>query len=237
MKSVRHVFKSPVLLGLILALFLVACGSSAPGPSSEVKGSASEQSSTAQPAVGTAAATVVGQSANGSGSSSSGGQKEAAPEVSPTDTAPSSTGETTPGKAAKSNAASGSPLVDPAATVVTPKTAQASALETTPVPTPDDGYTGPVGGNVGDRAAEIEGIKAWLNSEPLTLAGLRGKVVLVDFWTYTCINCIRTYPFLKLWNSRYADDGLVIIGVHSPEFEFEKDQDNVIRATQDDGII
>jgi thiol-disulfide isomerase/thioredoxin len=120
---------------------------------------------------------------------------------------------------------------------VTPETAQAAALETTPVPTPDDGYTGPVGGNVGDRAAEIEGIKAWLNSEPLTLAGLRGKVVLVDFWTYTCINCIRTYPFLKLWNSRYADDGLVIIGVHSPEFEFEKDQDNVIRATQDDGII
>ncbi|PKB63558.1 MAG: hypothetical protein BZY80_06675 [SAR202 cluster bacterium Io17-Chloro-G2] len=90
---------------------------------------------------------------------------------------------------------------------------------------------------MGDRAAEIKGIKAWLNSEPLTLAGLRGKVVLVDFWTYTCINCIRTYPFLKLWHSRYADDGLVIIGVHSPEFEFEKDQANVTRATQDDRIV
>ena len=97
--------------------------------------------------------------------------------------------------------------------------------------------TGPVGGKVGDRAAEIEGIKAWLNSDPLTIAGLRGKVVLVDFWTYTCINCIRTYPFLKLWNARYSDDGLVIIGVHSPEFHFEKDLANVTQATIDDGIL
>lgn len=125
---------------------------------------------------------------------------------------------------------------------VTPDSAQTdqsnlTAANPTPAPPPADDYIGPVGGNIGDRAAEIEGIKAWLNSEPLTLAGLRGKVVLVDFWTYTCINCIRTYPFLKLWHSRYADDGLVIIGVHSPEFDFEKDRDNVVRATRDDGII
>ena len=59
----------------------------------------------------------------------------------------------------------------------------------------------------------------------------------MDFWTYTCINCIRTLPFLKLWNSRYADDGLVIIGVHSPEFEFEKDFDNVTKATIDKGVV
>lgn len=98
-------------------------------------------------------------------------------------------------------------------------------------------YAGPVGGEVGDHAAEIAGIKAWLNSDPLTIAGLRGKVVLVDFWTYTCINCIRTYPFLKLWNSRYTDDGLVIVGIHTPEFDFEKDLDNVTQATIDDGII
>ena len=89
-----------------------------------------------------------------------------------------------------------------------------------------------VGGEVGDLAPEFGGIEAWSNGGPLTLEGLRGKVVLIDFWTYTCINCIRTYPFLKQWNSRYAGDGLVIVGVHSPEFEFEKDYDNVVEATQ-----
>ena len=61
-------------------------------------------------------------------------------------------------------------------------------------------------------------------------------MVLVDFWTYTCINCINTYPFLKLWHSRYEDDGLVILGVHSPEFDFEKNLDNVVQATEDNSI-
>ena len=89
----------------------------------------------------------------------------------------------------------------------------------------------------GPLAAEPVGINAWLNSDPLTLEQLRGKVVLVDFWTYTCINCIRTFPYLKLWNSRYADDGLVILGVHTPEFEFEKDYENVQQATKDNGIV
>ena len=89
----------------------------------------------------------------------------------------------------------------------------------------------------GPLAAEPVGINAWLNSDPLTLEQLRGKVVLVDFWTYTCINCIRTFPYLKLWNSRYADDGLVILGVHTPEFEFEKDYENVRQATMDNGIV
>jgi thiol-disulfide isomerase/thioredoxin len=89
----------------------------------------------------------------------------------------------------------------------------------------------------GPRAAEVEGIAAWINSDPLTIEELEGKVVLVDFWTYTCINCIRTFPYLKLWHSRYADDGLVILGVHTPEFEFEKDYDNVVQATLDNGII
>ncbi|MBC8280796.1 MAG: redoxin domain-containing protein [Chloroflexi bacterium] len=85
-------------------------------------------------------------------------------------------------------------------------------------------------------APEFKGIKAWINSEPLTLEELRGKVVLVDFWTYSCVNCIRTFPYLKQWNAKYADDGLVIVGVHSPEFEFEKDYSNVLKATQDNGI-
>lgn len=86
-------------------------------------------------------------------------------------------------------------------------------------------------------AAELAGISAWINSDPLTLQQLRGKVVLIDFWTYTCINCIRTFPYLKLWHSRYADDGLVILGIHTPEFEFEKDYDNVRQATVDNGIV
>ena len=65
---------------------------------------------------------------------------------------------------------------------------------------------------------------------------LRGQVVLVDFWTYICVNCIRTFPYLKSWHERYEDDGLVFVGVHAPEFEFEKDYDNVLEATQANGI-
>lgn len=73
----------------------------------------------------------------------------------------------------------------------------------------------------------------WFNSDPLTLEKLRGKVVLIDFWTYTCINCIRTLPTLKIWDEKYRDKGLVIIGVHSPEFEFEKNAENVAKAIKD----
>lgn len=86
-------------------------------------------------------------------------------------------------------------------------------------------------------APEIIGIQSWLNSEPLTLAGLRGKVVLVDFWTYTCINCLRTIPHLNGWYQRYRDDGLVVIGVHSPEFAFERDPERVERETRRLGIV
>src|ERR687887_887664 len=74
------------------------------------------------------------------------------------------------------------------------------------------------------------------NNNPLTLSSLKGKVVLVDFWTYSCINCIRTIPHLNDWNQKYADKGLVIVGVHSPEFEFEKNYDNVKAAVQKFGI-
>ncbi len=88
----------------------------------------------------------------------------------------------------------------------------------------------------GPLAADPVGISTWINSDPLTLEQLRGKVVLVDFWTYTCVNCIRTFPYLRLWHSRYADDGLVILGIHTPEFEFEKDYTNVLQATQENGI-
>lgn len=80
------------------------------------------------------------------------------------------------------------------------------------------------------QAPDFVGISKWLNSDPLTMAGLRGKVVLVDFWTYTCINCIRTLPFVTGWYEKYKDDGLVVVGVHTPEFEFEKKTENVASA-------
>ena len=82
-------------------------------------------------------------------------------------------------------------------------------------------------------APEFVGLEGWINSEPVSLDDLRGKVVLVDFWTYTCINCIRTLPYLKEWHEKYADLGLVILGVHAPEFEFEKLRDNVVMAVEE----
>src|SRR5437762_2695060 len=81
--------------------------------------------------------------------------------------------------------------------------------------------------------ASFDGATGWLNSPPLTPADLRGKVVLVDFWTYTCINWLRQLPYVRAWAEKYADQGLVVIGVHTPEFPFEKDADNVRQAVQD----
>jgi cytochrome c biogenesis protein CcdA/thiol-disulfide isomerase/thioredoxin len=77
---------------------------------------------------------------------------------------------------------------------------------------------------------------AWIDSPPLTLAGLKGKVVLVDFWTYSCINCVRTLPYLRAWHQAYADRGLVIVGVHSPEFAFERSEANLRKAIADLGV-
>ena len=86
------------------------------------------------------------------------------------------------------------------------------------------------------QAPEFAGIDAWLNSQPLTMAGLRGKVVLIDFWTYSCINCIRTLPYVTAWDRAYRDHGLVVVGVHAPEFEFEKKMENVANAIKAHGI-
>ncbi|MGH7858212.1 MAG: cytochrome c biogenesis protein DipZ, partial [Candidatus Binatia bacterium] len=87
-------------------------------------------------------------------------------------------------------------------------------------------------------APEVEGISQWYNTDgrALSLASLRGKVVLVDFWTYSCINCIRTFPHITALDERYRAEGLVVLGVHTPEFEFEKDPGNVGRAVRDFGI-
>jgi cytochrome c biogenesis protein CcdA/thiol-disulfide isomerase/thioredoxin len=82
----------------------------------------------------------------------------------------------------------------------------------------------------------LTGAVAWLNTPPLTPESLRGKVVLVDFWTYSCINCLRTLPYVRAWAAKYKDYGLVVLGVHTPEFAFEKSLDNVRRAVKDLGI-
>ena len=151
--------------------------------------------------------------------------------------------------AASSDASAGeSPTAPPAATT------QAN----TPAPTPESAAGDQPTPAVNDRPAEqptvvppptvpvdslvsaseipaIEGIDAWLNTETeLQIAGLaaEGNVVLVDFWTYTCINCIRTLPYLRDWWAQYEDDGLVILGIHTPEFEFEKDYQNVADAIE-----
>ena len=86
----------------------------------------------------------------------------------------------------------------------------------------------PAAGAAGQRPApEFQNIETWLNSKPLKLEELRGKVVLVDFWTYTCINCLNHLPYVKDWNAKYKDKGLVVVGVHTPEFAYEKSTRNV----------
>ncbi|MGN6585941.1 MAG: cytochrome c biogenesis protein DipZ, partial [Solirubrobacterales bacterium] len=89
------------------------------------------------------------------------------------------------------------------------------------------------------KAPEFVGTERWFNTpgdQPLTLRQLRGRVVLVDFWTYSCINCIRTLPYLEAWDARYRKDGLTIVGIHSPEFPFEREAGNVEEAIERNGI-
>jgi thiol-disulfide isomerase/thioredoxin len=111
----------------------------------------------------------------------------------------------------------------------------------TPLPMPGSKFAPPAGGSSGlpvlsDGMPEFAGIEAWLNSGPLSERDLRGKVVLIDFWTYSCINCIRTLPYVTSWHDAYADDGLVVIGVHTPEFAFEREEANVRKAIERHGI-
>lgn len=87
------------------------------------------------------------------------------------------------------------------------------------------------------RAPDLSGIAGYINTpEGFKLSDVAGKVILVDFWTYSCINCIRTQPYLNAWNEKYADKGLIIVGVHTPEFDFEKEIDNVQAAVTKEGI-
>ncbi|HYM26702.1 MAG TPA: cytochrome c biogenesis protein DipZ, partial [Steroidobacteraceae bacterium] len=118
---------------------------------------------------------------------------------------------------------------------ITPRAAGALAPPATPAGTAAAAAVGAVPPVEGELP-ELAGAVAWLNSPPLTRAALRGKVVLVDFWTYSCINCLRALPYVKSWYARYHGDGLVVIGVHAPEFAFEKNVANVTRAVHDLGI-
>lgn len=93
-----------------------------------------------------------------------------------------------------------------------------------------------VGADAQVQAPEFVALDHWLNSAPLTMAGLRGKVVLIDFWTFGCVNCVNTLPHVKEWYRRYKDQGLVVVGVHTPEFAFERESSNVQNAVLRHGI-
>ena len=155
---------------------------------------------------------------------------------------PTSTPENTP-EPPKTEEPTAEPTEEPAMTPVAqadPAATEVPAPTVEPIPTeppaPVEPCEGTEGGEVGNCAPEFAGTQEWINSEPLSIESLRGKVVLIDFWTYSCINCIRTIPFLQTWYERYADEGLVIVGVHTPEFEFEKVYQNVAEATGDMGV-
>jgi len=130
------------------------------------------------------------------------------------------------------NESSASPTATPTPTPIVEASPSPTATLT---PSPTNETTVPREPD-GPLARELVGTQEWINSAPLKIKDLRGQVVLIDFWTYTCVNCIRTFPFLKIWHSKYADDGLVIIGVHAPEFRFEHDLENVQQAVADNGI-
>ena len=102
---------------------------------------------------------------------------------------------------------------------------------------PGAAATGAASLAAGPKAPDFTGVTGWINSQPLSVQELRGKVVLVDFWTFSCINCQRTLPVLRTWWQRYRNDGLVIVGVHSPEFDFEKDPGNVQQAVKDLNVL
>ena len=216
-------WKLPVLaaaIALLAMLALAACGGEEPATSAPATAAATEPP----------APTATPQPADGP-----------PPTVRPTATpAPTPIPEPT---ATLEPTAAPEPTVTPAP-AATPEPTAVPEPTATPEPTPTPAPTatplppceGTRGGQVGNCAPEFAGTQEWINSEPLTMESLRGKVVLIDFWTYSCINCIRTLPFLREWYDRYAGEGLVIVGVHTPEFEFEKLYDNVVQATKDEMV-
>ena len=194
-----------LLAGLAVALAIACAPSAAPAPET-----AAPVSMTMPPADAAAADTAVAAAAPTPAADTAADAAASATATPPaSDTAANAAAATTP------------PASDPPAAAATEP---APATATPPPARPRAANT---------DIPQIEGIDAWLNTDgALSIDALtaEGKVVLVDFWTYTCINCIRTLPYLREWWSRYEDDGLVILGIHTPEFEFEKDYDNVAGA-------
>jgi len=92
------------------------------------------------------------------------------------------------------------------------------------------------GSSAAGELASLGSATEWVNTEPLTAESLHGKLVLVDFWTYTCINWLRSLPYVRAWADKYRDQGLVVIGAHTPEFSFERDLDNIRRAARDENV-
>ncbi|AOJ00263.1 cytochrome c biogenesis protein DipZ [Burkholderia sp. LA-2-3-30-S1-D2] len=140
------------------------------------------------------------------------------------------TGSPADGSADRTSNGSGGAMMAATADAVQSSGAMMRAAEITPAP------QAPAALPVEGTLPSLDGAVQWLNSPPLTAAGLRGKVVLVDFWTYSCINCLRTLPYTTAWARKYAPYGLVVIGVHAPEFAFERDIGNVKKAVHDLGI-
>ncbi|MBM2655006.1 cytochrome c biogenesis protein DipZ [Burkholderia diffusa] len=140
------------------------------------------------------------------------------------------TGSLADGSADRTSNGSGGAMMAATADAVQSGGAMMRAAEITPAP------QAPAALPVEGTLPSLDGAVQWLNSPPQTAAGLRGKVVLVDFWTYSCINCLRTLPYTTAWARKYAPYGLVVIGVHAPEFAFERDIGNVKKAVHDLGI-
>ena len=211
--------KSIVALSLVASLFtlalllVAACTSERPTSTP-----APEAPQTASPAATTAATAMP--------------VATAMPTVTTTSAATSTPSPTSVPTQATTSTSAATPTQPPASTP-SPAPIQTPAITATPVPTPTPEPIPKPPPPTGPIAPELVGTQEWVNSDPLTIQELRGKVVLIDFWTYTCVNCIRTLPYLKVWHSKYADDGLVIIGVHTPEFRFEHDIDNVRQAVSD----
>ena len=233
-RNARLLLRSPLFLAMTLALLLAlvaACGGeeSAP-PATEAPESTQTPVPTAMPEP-----TVIVQPTATPAPAAPEPTEVPPPTDAPAPTvAPEPTATVAPTKApepTESPAATATPEPEPTATAE-PTEEPPRTVPPTPVP-PCEGNRG---GAVGDCAPEFYGTQEWINSEPLSMESLRGKVVLIDFWTYSCINCVRTLPFLRQWHDRYADEGLVIVGVHTPEFEFEKIYDNVVQATRDEMV-
>ncbi len=224
-----HMAWRPVWTGIFAALLLLAlaCGPTAQDEP-ETVGPAGSPTSAAPVNIAEPAAAVVEEPAVEAPATAA--QAATAEGIASDNPAPTAEAEAQPTAAAE---------VQPAPTATTTLQELAAVVEANPVAeTAEPEPTAAVEREraEGPLAADPVGIQTWINSDPLTLEQLRGKVVLVDFWTYTCVNCIRTFPYLRLWHSRYADDGLVILGIHTPEFEFEKDYTNVLEATRENGI-